>query len=275
MGLEAAVLLCRAQLSLFALRARAGADRRLLLLHRVDAPQESPVGGVGEVEVAIAHREAIGQRERAIRLREDAERRLPAGKDLSAEHLLEKRGDLGSGQGRRDVHVDPLVHGAEQRHGDAAGVELPGDAAPEYGDTGEVLREILVGAPIEGGVAEARHDDELAGPRHAVDRRVPLPQLVDVQGMPGGDGKYGGFLGRGVLFRGQERDPDEGRGDYESWCGSHCVSISPAVRLDRHRFIVLRRVQNRRRSPTAVCSPPTSMSSVSPLTDGTSTIARL
>ena len=150
---EPVVLLRRVQLPRVSLEARTGADRRLRP-ERTHAMQDPAVAGVGEVEVPVAHRDLVGEGVRAVRQRQDAERRLPAGEDLSAVHRFEKRGDLGPGQRRRRIHGDPLVQCAEQRHGDPAGVELPGDASAEHGNARMVLGEILVGASIDGCVVQ-------------------------------------------------------------------------------------------------------------------------
>ena len=152
------------------------ADRRL---ERMDAVQEFAVGAAGEIEVSVTHGDLIGQDVRAVRPRQYTQRRLPVGDELSAVHHFEKRGNLGTGQRRRRIHGDPLVQGTEQRHGDAATVELPGDAPAVHGNARMVLREILVGAAFQGGVAPARHDDEFTGALHAVDRRVPPSQRVE------------------------------------------------------------------------------------------------
>ena len=231
--LEAPVGLRRAELPVVPQRVRTCPDGRLFP-DGVRTVQNPAVGGVGEVEVSVAHRDVVGQCVRAVRQGKNSEQRLPAGEDLSAVHLFQQRGDLRSGQRRRDVHVDTLVQRAEQRHGDAGGVELPGHAAPEYRNTGEVLREILVRPPLQRGVAEARHDDELAGPRQAVDRRVPLPQFVEALRVSGCDGECGRFGERGrflrcrVLSRGHERGPEEGRGEAGSSSVRHFLQL-PSV----------------------------------------------
>ena len=121
-----------------------------------EAEQNPAVGGVGEVEVPIAHGDVVGQGVRTARKRQDAEQRLPAGEDLAAVHLFEQRGDLRAGQRRCDGYVDFRVQRAEQRRGDPGGVELPGHAAPEHGNTGVVLREVLVGASRQSEASASR-----------------------------------------------------------------------------------------------------------------------
>ena len=151
-----------------------GPDRRLRL-ERTDAVQEFAVVGAGQIEVSVTHGDLIGQDVGSARPGQYAQRRLAVSDELSAVHHFEKRGDLGPGQKRRRIHVDWRVQGAEQRHGGAARVELPGDAPAVHGNARMVLREILAGAAFHGGVAPAQHDDEVTGVLHAGDRRVPLP----------------------------------------------------------------------------------------------------
>ena len=219
---EAAVPLRRAQLPPYTRGVCAGPDRRLRL-ERMDAVQKFAVGGAGEIKVSVTHGHLVGQGVGAVGTRQYTEQRLPVGDELSAVHPFEKRGDLGPGQKRRRIHVDPLVQGTEQRHGDTARVELPGDAPAVHGNARMVLREIFVGASFLGGVAPARHDDEVTGALHAVGRRVPPSQRVEAQRLSGCDGNDVEFLGRSVVLRCHECDPDEGQSDNNSWSGSHFV----------------------------------------------------
>ena len=121
---EAAVPPGRAQLPSDTRRVSAGPDGRLRF-ERITAVQECAVAGVGEIEVSVAYGNLVGQGVGAVRTRQYTERRLPVGNELSAVHPFEKRGHCGPRQHQRRIHVDPLVQGAEQRHGDAATVGLP------------------------------------------------------------------------------------------------------------------------------------------------------
>ena len=234
-----------------------------------------PLAAPGEIKVSVTHGHLIGQDVRAVQPRQYTQRWLPVGDELSAVHHFEKRGDLGPGQKRRRIHVDPLVQGTEQRHGDAVRVELPGDAPAVHGNARMVLREIFVGASFLGGVAPARHDDEVTGALHAVDRRIPPSQRVEAQRLSSCDGNDVEFLGRSVVLRCHEYDPDEGQSDKDSWSDSHYVSISFGSSERVCRFAMWRRIQNRKRRPPAVCSPPGLMSSVPLPADGSSNAARL
>ena len=214
-------LLRRADLLRVAEKPGAGPDGGGLRRERRLPVHDGAVGGGHEVGVGVIRHQGIGQLVRAAQQRQNDQIRRQAFHRRRPSLLHQAARGVGDGQHRRGVDVDVRVEGAEERDRRSL-VELPRHAAAMHLHASEELREVLVGAPGQAPVGLAGHDDEVAGPRHPVDRRIPLPQLVDPRCVPDGHRHLSRRQLRGCRpARGQNHDPRQGRHHDESRSAMH------------------------------------------------------
>ena len=165
-----------AQLLALTLNAGPDAHRRGLLDHVALRVHDPPAVRVEIVRLPVGHRhpprEDVGTEKSG---KDDEGRRLDARRPCA--RLLRDQGQrIVAGHQRRRVDVDPLVEGAEDRDGHAAG-ELPGYPAADDRDALVVLPEALVNALRQVTVGHPGREDELVVPLQRVDQLVGTAQL--------------------------------------------------------------------------------------------------
>ena len=201
--------------------ARSTRPGRRLLVEGVHRAHESAVRRGGEVDARIVSQQSIRRNGSAGGQRKDDELRRLRGGQCCPRRQLEASDDLDRRQERAGGDVEAPLNRAEQGNRHAA-LELAHDPGPVDGNSGDVLRQILMRAVGQPAVGAAGSDDEIPGPQHPVDDCIPPPQLVDARVMAHRH-RHGAAcsLRRGVPFGDAERRRNDGSRDEAAWRDAH------------------------------------------------------